>query len=122
MTQTRHVSLHILDIAISGTAGMSCNLDSPFNQNFPEATLAGRLVDEGKLRWTSTLPAWPTNLEFIGRTLVDQVLPFGELTSENFERLCFRLAGGAERVEYVARPPRPKRLGPTFACRPKCLG
>src|SRR6266436_3866364 len=32
-----------------------------------------------------------------------QVLPFGELTWENFERLCFRLAGRAERVEYVAR-------------------
>ena len=32
-----------------------------------------------------------------------QVLPFGELTWENFERLCYRLAGRAERVEYVAR-------------------
>lgn len=32
-----------------------------------------------------------------------QVLPFGELTWENFERLCYRLAGRAERVEYIAR-------------------
>src|ERR1700730_9835091 len=32
-----------------------------------------------------------------------QVLPFGELTWENFERLCYRLAGRAERVEHVAR-------------------
>ncbi|TAI63415.1 hypothetical protein CWO89_24335 [Bradyrhizobium sp. Leo170] len=32
-----------------------------------------------------------------------QVLPFGELTWENFERLCYRLAGRDERVEYVAR-------------------
>src|ERR1700730_15809328 len=32
-----------------------------------------------------------------------QVLPFGELTWENFERLCYCLAGRAERVEYVAR-------------------
>ena len=32
-----------------------------------------------------------------------QVLPFGELTWENFERLCYRLAGKAQRVEYVAR-------------------
>lgn len=32
-----------------------------------------------------------------------QVLPFGELTWENFERLCYRLAGRTERVEYVAR-------------------
>jgi hypothetical protein len=32
-----------------------------------------------------------------------QVLPFGELTWENFERLCYRIAGKAERVEYVAR-------------------
>jgi hypothetical protein len=31
------------------------------------------------------------------------VLPFGELTWENFERLCYRLAGRAARVEYVAR-------------------
>lgn len=32
-----------------------------------------------------------------------QVLPFGELTWENFERLCHRLAGQNERIEYVAR-------------------
>jgi energy-coupling factor transporter ATP-binding protein EcfA2 len=32
-----------------------------------------------------------------------QVLPFGKLTWANFERLCYRLAGRAERVEYVAR-------------------
>jgi len=32
-----------------------------------------------------------------------QVLPFGELTWENFERLCYRLAGKAQGVEYVAR-------------------
>jgi hypothetical protein len=32
-----------------------------------------------------------------------QVLPFGELTWENFERLCHRLAGQTERIEYVAR-------------------
>ena len=32
-----------------------------------------------------------------------QVLPFGELTWENFERLCYRLAGRSERVEHVAR-------------------
>jgi energy-coupling factor transporter ATP-binding protein EcfA2 len=32
-----------------------------------------------------------------------QVLPFGALTWENFERLCYRLAGNAERVEHVAR-------------------
>jgi hypothetical protein len=32
-----------------------------------------------------------------------QVLPFGELTWENFERLCYRLAGQSERIEYVAR-------------------
>jgi energy-coupling factor transporter ATP-binding protein EcfA2 len=32
-----------------------------------------------------------------------QVLPFGELTWENFERLCSRLAGQDERVEYAAR-------------------
>jgi hypothetical protein len=32
-----------------------------------------------------------------------QVLPFGELTWENFERLCYRFAGRTERVEYVAR-------------------
>ena len=32
-----------------------------------------------------------------------QVLPFGELTWENFERLCYRLAGQDERIEYVAR-------------------
>jgi len=32
-----------------------------------------------------------------------QVLPFGELSWENFERLCYRLAGKAERVEHVAR-------------------
>lgn len=32
-----------------------------------------------------------------------QVLPFGELTWENFERLCYRIAGKAERVEHVAR-------------------
>jgi hypothetical protein len=32
-----------------------------------------------------------------------QVLPFGELTWENFERLCYRLAGKAPRVEYHAR-------------------
>jgi virginiamycin B lyase len=31
-----------------------------------------------------------------------QVLPFGELTRENFERLCYRLAGRAERVEHLA--------------------
>ena len=31
------------------------------------------------------------------------MLPFGELTWENFERLCYRLAGRAERVEHVAR-------------------
>jgi hypothetical protein len=31
------------------------------------------------------------------------VLPFGELTWGNFERLCYRLAGRAERVEYIAR-------------------
>jgi hypothetical protein len=29
--------------------------------------------------------------------------PFGELSWENFERLCYRLAGKAERVEHVAR-------------------
>jgi hypothetical protein len=32
-----------------------------------------------------------------------QILPFGELTWENFERLCYRLAGRDERVEHVAR-------------------
>ena len=32
-----------------------------------------------------------------------QVLPFGELTWENFERLCHRLAGQNERIEHVAR-------------------
>jgi hypothetical protein len=32
-----------------------------------------------------------------------QILPFGELTWENFERLCYRLAGQGERVEHVAR-------------------
>ena len=32
-----------------------------------------------------------------------QVLPFGELTWANFERLCYRLAGRDQRVEYVAR-------------------
>ncbi len=32
-----------------------------------------------------------------------QVLPFGELTWENFERLCYRLAGRAECVEHIAR-------------------
>jgi hypothetical protein len=32
-----------------------------------------------------------------------QVLPFGELTWENFERLCYRIAGKAGRVEHVAR-------------------
>lgn len=32
-----------------------------------------------------------------------QVLPFGDLTWENFERLCYRLAGRDERVEHVAR-------------------
>ena len=36
-----------------------------------------------------------------------QLLPFGKLTWENFERLCYRLAGKAERVEYVARYGRP---------------
>ena len=30
-------------------------------------------------------------------------LPFGELTWKNFERLCHRLAGQNERIEYVAR-------------------
>ena len=33
----------------------------------------------------------------------DGVLPFGELTWENFERLCYRLASRAARVEHVAR-------------------
>ncbi len=42
----------------------------------------------------------PSNPPVITRA---QVLPFGELTWENFERLCYRLAGRAERVEYVAR-------------------
>jgi len=32
-----------------------------------------------------------------------QTLPFGELTWENFERLCYRLASKADRVEHVAR-------------------
>ena len=32
-----------------------------------------------------------------------QVLPFGELTWKNFEQLCYRLAGKAERVEHIAR-------------------
>jgi hypothetical protein len=32
-----------------------------------------------------------------------QTLPFGELTWENFERLCYRLAGRSERIEFVAR-------------------
>jgi hypothetical protein len=32
-----------------------------------------------------------------------QVLPFGELTWENFERLCYRIAGKADRVEYITR-------------------
>lgn len=32
-----------------------------------------------------------------------QVLPFGELTWENFERLCYRLATHAQNVEHVAR-------------------
>ena len=32
-----------------------------------------------------------------------QVLPFGGLTWENFERLCYRMAGRSERVEYVTR-------------------
>jgi energy-coupling factor transporter ATP-binding protein EcfA2 len=32
-----------------------------------------------------------------------QELPFGELTWENFERLCYRLAGKDARVEHVAR-------------------
>ena len=36
-------------------------------------------------------------------TTKPQVLPFGELTWENFERLCYRLAGRAERVEFVSR-------------------
>ncbi|SAL72411.1 NACHT domain protein [Caballeronia udeis] len=36
-----------------------------------------------------------------------QVLPFGALTWENFERLCYRLAGKAQRVEHVARYGRP---------------
>jgi hypothetical protein len=36
-----------------------------------------------------------------------QILPFGELTWENFERLCYRLAGRAQRVEHVARYGRP---------------
>ena len=31
------------------------------------------------------------------------VLPFGDLTWENFERLCYRIAGKAERVEHIAR-------------------
>jgi energy-coupling factor transporter ATP-binding protein EcfA2 len=31
------------------------------------------------------------------------VLPFGELTWENFERLCYRLAGQSDRIEHVAR-------------------
>ena len=31
------------------------------------------------------------------------VLPFGELTWENFERLCYRLAKRAGAVEYCAR-------------------
>jgi NACHT domain len=44
--------------------------------------------------------AVPANPPVITRV---QVLPFGELTWENFERLCYRLAGSAERVEYVAR-------------------
>jgi hypothetical protein len=32
-----------------------------------------------------------------------QVLPFEELTWENYLRLCYDLAGRAERVEHVAR-------------------
>ena len=32
-----------------------------------------------------------------------QGLPFGELTWENFERLCYRLAGQGDRIEHVAR-------------------
>jgi len=32
-----------------------------------------------------------------------QVLPFGELTWKNFERLAIGIAGKAERVEHVAR-------------------
>ena len=32
-----------------------------------------------------------------------QVLPFEELTWENFERLCYRLAGKAKHVEYTTR-------------------
>ena len=40
-------------------------------------------------------------------TTLDQVLPFGALTPENFERLCFRLAGGAEDVEHFQLYGRP---------------
>lgn len=36
-------------------------------------------------------------------TTRQQVLPFGELTWENFERLCYRLAGQSDRIEHVAR-------------------
>lgn len=42
----------------------------------------------------------PANAPVVTRV---QVLPFGELTWENFERLCYRLAGKSTRVEYVAR-------------------
>ena len=34
---------------------------------------------------------------------VSQVLPFGELTWENFERLCHRLASQDDEVEHSAR-------------------
>ena len=44
--------------------------------------------------WVPTHPPVSTRL---------QVLPFGELTWENFERLCHRLASQEERIEYVAR-------------------
>ena len=33
----------------------------------------------------------------------EQALPFGKLTWENFERLCYRLAGSTEGVEHYAR-------------------
>lgn len=36
-------------------------------------------------------------------TTRQQVLPFGDLTWENFERLCFRIAGQSDRIEHAGR-------------------
>src|SRR3984893_16512612 len=95
-------------LATSGRSYEAVPADGGFGEALQELTLrAGKLALTDHENPNSSFDALnapvdavPAHPPVITRP---QVLPFGELTWENYLRLCYDLAGRAERVEHVAR-------------------